>query len=67
MIETKLGYQIVRVEEKTAAADFRYEPAREYLANYLVRAAAKEALDGYVQELKKAAVIELRADFAKSL
>ena len=66
VIETRIGYQIIRVEEKTAAADFRYETAREYLANYLVRAAAKEALAGYVQELRKAAVIDVRADFAGS-
>lgn len=66
VIETKLGYQIVRVKEKTAAADFRYEEAREYLANHLVRVAAREELSSYVQALKKTAVIDLRADFAKS-
>ncbi len=66
VIETKIGYQLIRVEEKTAAVYLRYEMAREYLTNYLERAAANEALKGYIQELRKTAVIELRADFARS-
>ena len=66
VIKTKPGYQIIRVMEKTAAADFTYEGAREYLANHLVRVAAREELARFVQELKKSAVIDLRADFAKS-
>ena len=66
VIKTKPGYQIIRVMEKTAAADFRYEGAREYLANYLVRVAAREELARFVQDLKKVAVIEMHADFAKS-
>jgi len=65
LIKTKLGYQIVRVMEKTAEADFRYEGAREYLINHLVRVAAREELTRYVQDLKKSAVIDVRADFAK--
>ena len=61
VIETKLGYQIIRVMEKTAASDFRYDMAKEYLANHLVRAAARNELTRFVEDLKKSAVIDLRA------
>ena len=67
VIKTKLGYQIVRVEEKTAASDFRYEGARDYLANHIVRVEARDELARFVQDLRKSAAIDLRADFAKPL
>jgi len=65
VVNTKPGYQIIRVMEKTAAAEFRYEGAREYLANYLVRVAAKEEVARYVQDLKKSAVISVRPEPVK--
>ena len=63
VIKTKLGYQIVRVEEKTAAADFVYDKAKGTLAKHLARAAAQEELSRVVGELAKKAAIEIGADF----
>ena len=66
VVSTKLGYEIVKVTEKIAAAEeFQYEDARSYLADYLMRAAEQDAYADFLAGLRKAAHVDLRASFAK--
>jgi parvulin-like peptidyl-prolyl isomerase len=65
VIKTKQGYEIFRVEEKRAASNIRYAGARKFLADYLIRAAERAEFVRFVEGLRKAAAIDIRAGFAK--
>ena len=64
-VRTKRGFQIFRIQEKRAATDIRYPAASRYLAEQLARKAERDELAGFIGALKKAAKIEIKADFAK--
>ena len=64
VVKTKLGLHIIRVEEKKIATALTYEDAKPLLSDFLVRTAAAEEYSRFVDELKKSAVIYLRANFA---
>jgi parvulin-like peptidyl-prolyl isomerase len=66
VLKVKAGYEILRVEEKRAAADLRFEGARKYLEDSMLRFAAQAEWTRYVLDLRKAAAIEIKADFAKA-
>jgi parvulin-like peptidyl-prolyl isomerase len=66
VIKAKPGYEIFRVEEKRATADVRFDGARKYLEDNMLRFAAQDAWTRYVLELRKAATVVYNADFAKS-
>jgi parvulin-like peptidyl-prolyl isomerase len=64
VLKVRAGYEILRVEEKRAAADLRFEGARKYIEDNMLRFAAREEWTRYVQELRKSASIEIKADFS---
>lgn len=66
VVQTKQGLQIFRIAEKRAAASVRYRDARQYLMDYLSRAAERAEYVRFLSGLKKAASIDIRADFGKS-
>ena len=62
---TQRGFQIFRIQEKRAATDIRYVAAKRYLAEYTARKAEKDALASFIDGLKKAAKIDIKADVSK--
>ena len=66
VVKTKQGYQIFRIEEKRAASNVRYGAARKFLTEYLVRSAQRAEYVRFVEGLRKASTIDIRANFAKS-
>lgn len=66
VVQTKQGLQIFRIAEKRAATGVRYRDARQYLMDYLSRAAERAEYSRFLSGLRKAASIDIRADFAKS-
>jgi len=63
VVKTKLGLHIIRVEEKKIATALTYEDAKSLLNDFLLRTAAAEEYAKFVDDLKKSAVIYLRANF----
>jgi parvulin-like peptidyl-prolyl isomerase len=65
VVKTKQGLQIFRITEKRATVGIRYRDARQYVMDYLSRAAERAEYARFVEGLKKAASIDIRAAFAK--
>jgi parvulin-like peptidyl-prolyl isomerase len=65
VVKARPGYEIFRVEEKRAASDLRFEGVRKYLEDNLLRFAAQDEWARYVKELRRAATVDIKADFAK--
>jgi parvulin-like peptidyl-prolyl isomerase len=63
VVRTKIGYHIIRVEERKAATPLTYEDAKPLLMDFLLRTAAAQEYAKFVDGLKKSAVIYLRANF----
>jgi parvulin-like peptidyl-prolyl isomerase len=66
VVSTKQGYQIFRIGEKRAASNVRYAAARKFLMDYLVRSSERAEYARFVDGLRKAAAIDIKASFAKS-
>jgi len=64
VVKTKLGLHIIRVEEKKIATALTYEDAKPLLTDFLLRTTAAVEYSRFVDDLKKSAVIYLRANFA---
>jgi peptidyl-prolyl cis-trans isomerase SurA len=54
------GYRIVRVTAKTSGSTTPYEAAKERVRDRLMLARFEKEYDGYMQELRKGAAVELR-------
>jgi parvulin-like peptidyl-prolyl isomerase len=63
VVKTKVGYHIIRVEERKVATPLTYEDAKPVLTDFLLRTAAAQEYAKFVDGLKKSAVIYLRANF----
>lgn len=65
IVQTDFGYHIIKVEEKRAPSKLRLEDVRDDLKEYIFRSAARAEYVHFIDSLKKSAVIDVRADFAK--
>lgn len=64
VLQAPAGYEIVRVEEKRAAADVRFDGVRNYLVDNLERMEARRAWADYVRGLRKDASVAVKTDFS---
>lgn len=60
-IETEIGYNIVRVQEKRAAEAPDFDKFKSDLANFMAQLNFQKELEAYVKSLKSKAVIERHA------
>jgi peptidyl-prolyl cis-trans isomerase C len=60
VVETEFGYHLIVVEEKKAASRLRYDDAKDDLADYLMNTRGRDALMGFVKELRKTASIKIQ-------
>jgi peptidyl-prolyl cis-trans isomerase C len=61
VVETRFGYHILRVEERTDAVVEKYQDAREKILDYLKQERIVESIKDYVTGLKEKAKIEIVA------
>lgn len=61
VIKTRFGYHVVRLTGRTVASVRPLAEVQEKIASYLKETRSRQAIDEYVGELKKKAVIELSA------
>jgi peptidyl-prolyl cis-trans isomerase C len=59
LVESKFGYHIIKVSEKSPAGIVPYEQVRDFLLKYLQDEEAKKLLESHVQDLWKKAQIEI--------
>jgi len=57
-IESKFGYHIVRVDEKRIAQKFKYEMAKDDIAQIIMQNSFADEIEKYTEALKKEAKIE---------
>jgi len=65
VVQSEFGYHIIKVQEKRAPSKLRLEDVKDDLKEYLFRSAAREQYNAFVAGLRKKAVVDVRADFAK--
>ncbi len=65
VVETRFGFHIIRVEEKSAGGTTPYEEVKPQIAQYLEQQKQQEAVQSYLDELKDAPdnEIERNVDF----
>lgn len=54
VVETRFGFHIIRVEEKSAGGATPYEEVKPQIAQYLEQQKQQEAVQAYLEELKNA-------------
>jgi peptidyl-prolyl cis-trans isomerase C len=59
VVETKFGFHIIKVKDKSPARVVPYEQMREFLKKYLQEEESKQRLAAHIAELKKKARIEI--------
>ena len=59
VVETKFGFHIIKVSEKTPARVVPYEQMRDFLKKYLQEEESKKKLASHIAELKKKSKIEI--------
>ena len=59
VVETKLGYQVIKVVDKQPAGVVPYEEMRGFLKKYLQNEESKKKLASHIDELKKKSKIEI--------
>ena len=64
VIHSRIGYHILRVEEKKAPSEIRFEDARAYLAACLVRSQEHAEVARLIQHLRKEAAITVPSNRA---
>jgi peptidyl-prolyl cis-trans isomerase C len=65
VVQSEFGYHIIKVQEKRAHSKLRLEDVKDDLKEYLFRSVAREQYNQFVAGLRKKAVVDVRADFAK--
>lgn len=61
VVETKFGYHVIKLTARTVASIRPLAEVKEKIASYLKEVRTRQAIDEYVGELRKKAVIELVA------
>ena len=59
VVETKFGYHIIKVSEKKPASTSSYSEVKDQLQQHLKQQKTRQAVEAYVEELRKKAKIEL--------
>lgn len=59
VVETQFGYHIIKVTDKTPARMLSFDEVKENLKAFLLDRYKQEALNKYIEELKKTAKIEI--------
>jgi peptidyl-prolyl cis-trans isomerase C len=62
VVETKFGFHIIKVLEKSPAGITPYEDVRDFIKKFLQEDESKRKLDAHLAELKKKAKIEIFID-----
>ena len=62
VVETKFGFHIIKVLEKSPAGITPYEDVRDFIKKFLQEDESKKKLDAHIAELKKKAKIEIFID-----
>ena len=63
VVETRFGYHIIKVEEKSEGGTTPYEEIKSQIGQYLEQQKQQEAVQSYLDELKADADIERNVDF----
>jgi peptidyl-prolyl cis-trans isomerase C len=63
IVETRFGYHIIRVEEKSDGGTTPYEEVKGQIGQYLEQQKQQEAIQSYIDELKAEADIERNVSF----
>jgi peptidyl-prolyl cis-trans isomerase C len=58
MVETKFGYHLIMVTERTPESTLSYEEVKDRLEQYLKQQKVQEEIAAYVENLKSKAKIE---------
>jgi peptidyl-prolyl cis-trans isomerase C len=58
MVETRFGYHLIMVTERTPESTLSYEEVKDRLEQYLKQQKAQEEIAAYVETLKSKAKIE---------
>jgi peptidyl-prolyl cis-trans isomerase C len=58
IIETRFGYHLIKVVDKKPASTMGYEDVKDKIGQYLKQEKTGKELKGYIEELRKKAVIE---------
>jgi peptidyl-prolyl cis-trans isomerase C len=58
IVETRFGYHLIKVMDKKPESVMGYEDVKDNVGQYLKREKTGEELKGYIEELRKKAVIE---------
>jgi peptidyl-prolyl cis-trans isomerase C len=63
IVETRFGYHIIKVDDKSEAGTTPYEEVKDQIGQYLEQQKRQEAIQSYIDELKDDADIERNVDF----
>jgi peptidyl-prolyl cis-trans isomerase C len=58
IVETQFGYHLIKVVDKKPASVMGYEDVKDKIGQYLKQEKTAKQLKGYIEELRKKAVIE---------
>jgi peptidyl-prolyl cis-trans isomerase C len=58
IVETRFGYHLIKVVDKKPASVMGYEDVKDQIGQYLKKQKTGKELKGYIEELRKKAVIE---------
>jgi peptidyl-prolyl cis-trans isomerase C len=58
IVETQFGYHLIKVVDKKPASVVSYEEVKDNIGQYLKQEETGKQLKGYIEELRKKAVIE---------
>lgn len=58
VVETQFGYHIIKLTERAPASTVSFDEAKTKIADYLKNQQAQQAVQAYIEELKKGAKIE---------
>jgi len=58
IVETRFGYHLIKVVDKKPASVMSYEDVKDKIGEYLKNEKTSKELKGYIEELRKKAVIE---------
>jgi peptidyl-prolyl cis-trans isomerase C len=58
IVETRFGYHLIKVVDKKPASVMGYEDVKDQVGQFLKKQKTGKELKGYIEELRKKAVIE---------